>query len=380
MSDLTFTRRAPAREALETSPSLDLALLQRVCDYPAISLLVNVDGPDRTRVRLRQLARQAGQRLHAEFGANHPTIAWLLSELDDQVAAADLEGPHPALGVFVAPGLSAVRSISEPVVERVIIDETFATRDLVHAQLRSPHYYVLHLSESVTRLYEGRGSQLHEVGGRGLPVLRPGLGDPDLAPARRNRHESFRRRDQQLRRFVRAVDAGVEPHLRIERLPVFVVGGPQRVSAFRASSRHRALVEGAVSWGGRSASPAVIEELVRPEVDALLARRTEAALAELDAATGRGRVAHGLHDCWRHGRSGLGDLLVVERTYAVAARVDAVTDELHPTSDIEAPDVVDDVLDELIEHVLAQRGRVVIVPDGTLTDRGRVALTLRAAA
>ena len=57
------------------------------------------------------------------------------------------------------------------------------------------------------------------------------------------------------------------------------------------------------------------------------------------------------------------ELLVVERNIAVPVRPRAPTSSGRP-AEIEAPDVVDDVVDELIEAVALRRGEVVIVPDG----------------
>lgn len=45
--------------------------------------------------------------------------------------------------------------------------------------------------------------------------------------------------------------------------------------------------------------------------------------------------------------------------------------------DRDAPGVVDDAVDELIEAVLARGGTAQLVPDGTLDDLGRVALLTR---
>ena len=77
-------------------------------------------------------------------------------------------------------------------------------------------------------------------------------------------------------------------------------------------------------------------------------------------------------------RVGRGDLLVVEATYAVAARVDPVSRRLSVADDPTAPGVVDDVVDELIEAVLRYRGRVAIVDEGALAPEvGRVGLVTR---
>ncbi|MDQ1295081.1 MAG: hypothetical protein QG608_2966, partial [Actinomycetota bacterium] len=74
---------------------------------------------------------------------------------------------------------------------------------------------------------------------------------------------------------------------------------------------------------------------------------------------------------------GRGDLLLVEEGYEQPARVDPVTQNVEPTTDRDAPGVVDDLVDEVIEAVLAARGRVHVVPDGTLAAHDRIAMKLR---
>ena len=52
-------------------------------------------------------------------------------------------------------------------------------------------------------------------------------------------------------------------------------------------------------------------------------------------------------------------------------------DELVPADDPDAPDVVDDVVDDLIEAVLRHDGTAVLVPDGCLAGEGHLAAVLR---
>jgi hypothetical protein len=58
----------------------------------------------------------------------------------------------------------------------VVIDETFATRDLVYALNRLSRYWVLALSEKPTRLFEGVKDTLVEVENQGFPMTHTGRG------------------------------------------------------------------------------------------------------------------------------------------------------------------------------------------------------------
>jgi hypothetical protein len=73
-------------------------------------------------------------------------------------------------------------------------------------------------------------------------------------------------------------------------------------------------------------------------------------------------------------------MLMVEQGFFHPARIADDGDTLLPAPDPHAPDVVDDVVDELIELVLARGGWIALLDDGTLARDGGpdgVALTLR---
>ena len=54
-----------------------------------------------------------------------------------------------------------------------------------------------------------------------------------------------------------------------------------------------------------------------------------------------------------------------------------IGEHLIAADDIQAHDVIDDAIDELIELVLNNKGRVTILPDGNLADHDRLAAVLR---
>lgn len=70
-------------------------------------------------------------------------------------------------------------------------------------------------------------------------------------------------------------------------------------------------------------------------------------------------------------------MLVVEESLVVPARLSPDGDFLETVDDVEALDVVDDILDELIELVLRRGGWIALAEHGRLAAHDAVALTLR---
>lgn len=379
MSARTHTnpgQRAPGRAVTSPPDRRSVARLQRRNEYPSVSLIAADAGNDSTlKVRLSGLARDARRRLVAEYGTGHPTVETLTAELTRQIDQVVATGA-PAVGVFVSPTFAVWYPITEPASERVIIDDTFATRDLVHAQLRGTHTYVLHFA-ATSRLFSGTGHRFTEHRGATWPV--------ELSPSRERdrsqRHglrEPSATRDRDLQRQVRDIDQAMTGAFSDDPRPLIVVGSSRRVAAFAATSRHRDHLAAQIAWGGRLLSSGQVAGLCAAAVDDIIEQRTTDALAAIDDAIKAGRLTTGIGNSWEVAAQGLADLVVVEHGYTQAGRIDPDTGTVIEASDREAPDVIDDLVDDLIEQVLARRGRVAIVADGVLADHQRVAVCARA--
>jgi hypothetical protein len=345
--------------------TVDPALAAHRRHYPSVSLLVPIDGPTPWAARLRRLQRKANLRLLVEFDGNPDER--LLAHLDDAVVNA--EAPHGArsLAVYASSEGCDWVGLAVHVRERVVVDDTFATRDLVHHDLRSPRYWVLALSLEHPRLLRGHGSRLHP---QTLP-LRDTVEHPSTSRDHRSRDRSDAIEARRTRRL-RALDMAISEAVGDDPDPLVVVGVEPTLSRFLGRTGHISRVEGAVR---RAADPSLtaLAATVAPSVAEMLTERRVIALHQLDQAVGAGRASSGLDQVWRHARRERGALLLVEEHFEVAARLRA-DGTLQRAEDPDAPDVIDDVVDELIEIVLSRQGRLEIVPDGTLATHQRIAL------
>lgn len=349
--------------------ALDLALAQSTRSYPSVSVLVNrTESASMDAARLRSLLATTRDRLDREDDAG--SLASLLSALDELAAGVELGPGAAAVALFASVSTARSVMLPLPVEERVVIDETFATRDLVRGLQRCTRAWVLVLDERVTRLYEALGPYLAQVHGGGFPLVRDDAAETVRMGLRRDRSQ----RDRGWRRYATDVDEVLGAHLVTDPGPLILVGDARRAQAFTQHSAAGAAVTGVLPVIPVDTGDAAIAALVGPLLIEGHRARQAAAIAELDAYAGS-RCADGIDAAWAHAGEGRGELLVVEESYAPAALVNG--GRLHPTADPEHPEATDDVVDELVEAVLAGRGRAVFVPDGTLTGRGRVALRLR---
>lgn len=355
----------------------DLLTLQAHRGSPAVSLLMPTHrtSPDAKRdpIVLKNLLLEAEGRLTERLGAR--AAAPLVKALNEQAAAVELRHARQGLGIFVADGFATTILLDAPVEARLVIDDSFATRDLARDMTRAGRYWLLALAESPTRLYLGIHDTLEEVRTGGFPIMHTGPGATESLPELSDKapYEEAR-----LHHFLERVEAAFAPFARSEPLPLALVGVERAIAHYRAVAPERSVI--AQVTGSHDATPVhTLGPLVWRAVEPALATEREQALDALDAAVGAQRVASGLTDVWRHATSGRGDTLLLEEGYRQAARRDADDDRITLLDDPDAgdPDALVDAVDDAIERVLAHRGRVVFVPDGALKAHERVALTLR---
>ncbi len=350
--------------------AVQIAALQSLVDPPAVTLLLRNDRPDRAG-RLDALFAEVESRLSLEL--EPAEVMARIRQLVELAETVDEDRGQSAVALFASAGHRVASRLPEPVEDRVVVDDTFATRDLVRAWLRSPSYLAVVLADPGARFFVGQGRLLREVADRWFPVM----GDrPDGRSERGRRHDPGIEREQRRVRLHREVDLGLDEYVNAATGPLFVLGARERAAAFLAASRHQRRIAGVASRGLPSGEHVgEVARSVWPAVEDWLDRRQEEAIIELEAAMGARRLAAGIDEVWSLARDGRGELLVVEEGYALAAQADG--DRLERVADPRAPGVVDDVVDEVIEAVMTRGGRVAIVADGSLDDRDRIALKLR---
>jgi hypothetical protein len=332
-----------------------LSELQRRSGYPCVTLLVNTTpGEWLDRQQLTTVERfiaDADRRLTNDV--DDDVRLQVVASLWALRAEAEAITNSEALAICASPTYATVVKLGRPVVERLVIDDTFATRDLVADVHRTATFRVVTVSEHIVRLLYGDRNRLAEQLDERWPLVR----EEDQSVASWSRAVVHALRAEQRRHSVPTVVAGVERSVQralgaAELRTVGVVHGNHDRSGW--DELHR------VTW---------------PLVEGWIEADRMRALERLDGARSQRRFAGGLDEVWALAMEGRLELVVVEDTYAVSARV--IDGRLEPTEERESPDVVDDIVDEIVEAVIRHSGGAVIVPDGSLADHDRIAAVAR---
>jgi hypothetical protein len=257
--------------------------------------------------------------------------------------------------------------------ERVEIYQTFATRDLVRGLARTPRFRVLALGEKPSRLLEGSGTVLIETAAPEFPIFVEGARGEPLASGGPAVHSS--RPEAQHLAFFRQVDDALASATAKDPLPLVVAGTERDLAYFADVTEHAGSIIGQLAGNHEDTAPDQLALLALPLVEHHAASQRAAVIAELVEAIGPGRGIVGLEAAWDATLQGRARILLVEEDFVYPARL--VDGRLEPADDPDAPGVVDDAVDELIEQVLERSGDVVIVGSGELGEHGPAALLLR---
>jgi Bacterial archaeo-eukaryotic release factor family 3 len=357
----------------------DIQQLQSIREYPSVSLFLPIyrkspEDQSQTPVRVKNLVREAEDRLLAEFSQRD--VQSLLDRLAELAQSIDYDHPHDGLALFANKDFSRFFHLPVQVEERVVINGTFATRALVLALNRDTRYWVLVLTERLTRLYRGSREKLEEVtnGDFPLPLEMPGV--VTESPSNFGVEQSARRNSDDRHYFVR-VDKALGEVLKRENLPLAIVGIERDLAAFKDASKNTGRIIATVSGRHQETPAHALWELVWPQVEAGLAAQRKGILQSLDTATGAKRFAAGIADAWRLAHEGRVDTLVVEEGFHYPAQRSEDGRQLTVARDAATPVVTEDAVDTIIETVLDKSGEVAFMEDGTLQEHGRIAMILR---
>jgi hypothetical protein len=352
----------------------DLKELQALTKVPALSILLPTHrtSPDNKQdpIQVKNLVKEASDRLSEEFSARE--LEPLLKNLDELVNDIDYAYALDGLALFVAHDFAKKFYLPFTVPQRVIIDQTFATRDLVYGLHRAQRYWVILLSQNASRLLAGNGETLEEVNNKDFPLQMEGPGATTVLPD--SADSSYL--DDRHRRFFQSVDRAFTAYAEDDTLPIVLGGVIRQISFFQEVSQYTAQVAGTLTGNFDKATLSQLVPEVWPIVRGVREQQRVDALASLDAAMGEGKVVSAIEEVWRLAQDGRGKLLLVEKGYHIPAVVDE-SGGLQVVDEAGGTEVMDDAVDEIIEAVLAKGGEVMLLDDNALTDHHRIALTLR---
>jgi hypothetical protein len=358
--------------------SATLAELRRPRPYPAVSILMPTHRrePDNAQdpVRLRNLVAEAKERVHADPDVSRADRIKVVEQLEAALSDIDLVHSEEGLAVFVTRDEHQVWSLGRSAPARVVLSDTFLTRNLVATQAAERPYWVLVVAADHARLWSGGLERVTERTNGSFPLSRS-LEDPDSERKERIGDLPSTFTDEQTRQFLREVDGALGTVLATEPRPLYVVGEAAALSLLDDVGTAVKSAAARIPHGGLAQGTAEsVFHTVRPAVEEQGRKDVAEALKQLDLARGRKEFAAGIDEVWQKVATGRVALLAVEENYQVTVRDDG---EHLVHADAGEQGAREDIVDEIVEKALDTGAQVRFVPDDELAGSGRIAAVLR---
>lgn len=348
------------------------ALLERLMaprKAPCISLVLPTHRtwPDaeQDQLILRRLVEQALARI-TERGNKREMAPWterlqaLAEEVDHR---KNLEG----MAIFIDGDSTEIVRLPFTVEERCMVDDTFATREVVRWRLGAVEHYVLVYSTGSSRLYRAYNDQLLEEVEDGFPVQNAYSGTTPLSAT------GGRAQNAATSGYLRELDTKVRKAVG-EYGRVVVACTQEQYPPMVAGASRPSIYIGNLPGNHEHLTPG---EVVRQAWSVAYEEQKNRHLADLERINSApsDKLATSIKDIWALVHHGRGELLLVERDLRVAARVHEGRIEI--VDDPTIPGVADDIVDDIIEEQLRMGGEVHILPNDSLTEHAGIALLLR---
>ncbi|PNK60896.1 hypothetical protein [Psychrobacter sp. FDAARGOS_221] len=355
---------------------------------PAVSIFVTTHRmhPDNEQdpIALKNQLKVAEDRIANEY--DKATATTILEKIHAETDALNHNYNLDTLAIFASADEVQVLRLPFDVEERVIIDQRFATRDLIRDMASAVHYYVVVLGRDQARLIEAANNRVikefdqddaaqKNMTGIPFPIENNSLyktsdGSTDRSA---NNENSY------LREYFNRVDKSVQELWGEHKMPLVIVGDARNISYYQEVCDRPENIIGSVSnvTELEEGSAQHIVDGVQQAVEEYRTSLHEAALGEIDKARGAEMLRTDLQDVYKAAYQGAGETLYVRKGYIQPAKIDEKAQTLQLADDPTAEGVTDDAVGAIIEHVMHNGGEVVFMPQQIMGDDLPIALVTR---
>ena len=343
---------------------ITLKKLKDIVSENCVTIIMNTHrtSPDNKMdpTTLKNLIKKAETRLLADMDKRG---AWnLIERLKSLEEKIDHTYNLDSLILFVNEDVAEYTRMAIPVVDRVIIDDTFATRDLMRSMRMETNYFVLVLSRSRARLIEAVNDAVVREVGAPFPIK-----NELFDTSNRIDLSDSTRQTNLLEEFFNRVDKEVNAVRNEHRIPTLICGVEENYHVYmRMADDKRGFYETYLNKDRIEKKDHTIVTEAWEVVREYTQKRNDARIEELKKAVSANRFLSDTNDIWRAIRNGRVDTLFIERGLFQPAVMKNDEIVYVPESDRTKKGVIDDIYDEMIEENMRFGGSVVFLPKGEL--------------
>lgn len=317
---------------------------------------------DKDQLTLKNLVNDAKKRLLAE--ENKRDVSILIERIDRLAASIDHSYNIEALVLFVNENIEKYIRLPIAVENRVTIDHTFATRDLIRSIHLETNYYVLVLDLHKARLIEAFNDKVVTEHSQVFPIENTQFNTTNKVEL-----SNASRKTNLVAAFFNEVDKEVNKIRKINPLPVLICSVESNYHEYlKIADEKHSIFDTFLNQNPLEEKNHEIVSSAWKIMKNYTIEKNNARKEELLKAVGQNNFLSDTNEIWQAIKQGRIQTLFIEESKFQAAlwendQIKYVSNDLRDKKQI-----VDDIFDELIEENLNHGGDVVFLPNGELSD------------
>lgn len=340
------------------------AVMHAVKYLPCISLIFPFEPKMNSKDELSYQLKIMTAKVEAELFKNYPAEKAMpvMHKLHDLLKTLNFNTHKKTIAIFVSPIVEKIYYLDIPVEEKIIIDDSFEIRDLVFSKKEIHKYLLLVLS----------GKSAHTFLGNTNEFIRLVINTPahiaayknDLPQKIANFSDAKAEQHTMVEKFLRHIDTGLTLLLKAYPLPVLVMADTGVAGEFKKITHNSEHIIQYIPGNYEEATEDELKKKVIPFIKDWKHVKETGLLQRLDAARSAGKLAIGMEKVWEEADHKKGHLLVVEKNYMYQEQKNEAATAFY----------IKDIVDDVIEKVLANGGDVEFVDMGILDNYEHIAL------
>ena len=355
--------------------------LSNVKANPAISVFVKTHRtfPDNEQdpIALKNAISDLEKQLLEKWSKREvePIIEKIQQELHDHNHNYNLD----TLAIFATADEARVYRFPFETVDRIIIDEHFAVRELLREINSSLRYYIVTVSRTYGRMIEVYNDHvLHEfnesdeIQGYAFPLENTTLYNTQSGDRANGISE-----DNYLKEFANRVDKSVQEIYRKNPHPVILFADKGLIGIYQQVADNPKIIAGTVTNSANLEGPAAdLVKEAKAAIDAYQIETQQQHIEEISKARGQNQLLQDLTDIHRATNEGRIQTLFVRKGYVQAAKIAEDTQAVAPLEQHDTEATTQDIVNDIIASVVQHGGQVKFIsPDHYQEKLGIVAQT-----
>jgi hypothetical protein len=334
---------------------------------PTVSIILPFE-PKMFKTEAENNLRSALTTAEAKLLFSYPKkkITSLITKLHHLARTINYNTHTQSIAIFVSPLVAQIYYLNIPVVEKVVIDDSFAIRDIVYNKKKAMHHLIISISKDHTKMYLGSEGELIK-----LVLHQPNdtHAYKEMAGKTANFTDAEDKKEIAGSKHLHRIDCSLSIMMKSYPFPVFVLGSEKMIAHFKKISKNTKRVAEYIYGGFEELPEHAIKKALQPHIENWQKVQSKQFIAQIEEATGQGTASWGIRNVWKDAVNINSRLLLVEKDYNYPEYNKA--DSKYSKNNLF---YIKDIVDDIIAKVLKNGGDIEFVENGLLNNYEHIAL------